>query len=83
VKFHWQAEAKYDNDYSLICLYAMGMDAWALAQYFDEIRQIPGFQLPGTTGHLNVTSHCVINRKLPWLQYYQGEFISVKNGEEL
>ncbi|WP_039908079.1 penicillin-binding protein activator [Candidatus Regiella insecticola] len=78
-----QAEAKYDNDYSLIRLYAMGMDAWVLAQYFDEIRQIPSFQLSGMTGHLSVTSDCVINRKLPWLQYYQGEFIPVKNGEEL
>lgn len=78
-----QVAAKYDHDYSLIRLYAMGMDAWVLAQYFDEIRQIPSFQLPGTTGHLSITSDCVINRKLPWLQYYQGKFIPVKNGEGL
>lgn len=29
-----QASAKYANDYSLVRLYAMGIDAWALANHF-------------------------------------------------
>lgn len=70
-----QAADKYNNDYSLIRLYAMGIDAWALANYFAEVRQIAGFHLSGTTGDLNVTTDCVISRKLPWLQYRQGKLI--------
>ncbi len=67
-----QASAKYANDYSLVRLYAMGIDAWALANHFSEMRQIPGFQVKGVTGDLTASSDCVITRKLPWLQYRQG-----------
>lgn len=38
-----QAEAKYDNDYSLIPLYAIGMDAWVLAQYFMKYAKFLAF----------------------------------------
>ncbi len=67
-----QAAAKYANDYSLVRLYAMGIDAWALSNHFAEMRQIPGFQVSGTTGDLTASADCVITRKLPWLQYRQG-----------
>lgn len=67
-----QAAAKYANDYSLVRLYAMGIDAWALSNHFAEMRQIPGFQVSGATGDLTASADCVITRKLPWLQYRQG-----------
>lgn len=67
-----QAAAKYANDYSLVRLYAMGIDAWTLSNHFAEMRQIPGFQVSGTTGDLTASANCVITRKLPWLQYRQG-----------
>ncbi|WP_145559262.1 penicillin-binding protein activator [Yersinia mollaretii] len=67
-----QAAAKYANDYSLVRLYAMGIDAWTLSNHFAEMRQIPGFQVSGTTGELTASADCVITRKLPWLQYRQG-----------
>ncbi|WP_145577265.1 penicillin-binding protein activator [Yersinia alsatica] len=67
-----QAAAKYANDYSLVRLYAMGIDAWTLSNHFAEMRQIPGFQVSGTTGDLTASADCVITRKLPWLQYRQG-----------
>lgn len=67
-----QATAKYANDYSLVRLYAMGIDAWTLSNHFAEMRQIPGFQVSGTTGELTASADCVITRKLPWLQYRQG-----------
>ncbi|WP_145578045.1 penicillin-binding protein activator [Yersinia mollaretii] len=67
-----QAATKYANDYSLVRLYAMGIDAWTLSNHFAEMRQIPGFQLSGTTGELTASADCVITRKLPWLQYRQG-----------
>lgn len=70
-----QASAKFRNDYSLVRLYAMGIDAWRLANHFSEMRQLPGFQVSGTTGMLSASSNCVINRKLPWLQYRQGQVV--------
>lgn len=70
-----QASAKFRNDYSLVRLYAMGMDAWTLANHFAEMRQLPGFQVSGTTGVLTSSPNCVITRKLTWLQYRQGSVV--------
>lgn len=70
-----QAAAKFANDYSLVRLYAMGIDAWTLSNHFAEMRQIPGFQVSGTTGDLTASADCVITRKLPWLQYRQGMIV--------
>ena len=71
-----QASAQFRNDYSLVRLYAMGMDAWTLANHFAELRQIPGFQLSGTTGGLSANNDCVVHRQLPWLQYRGGSLVS-------
>ncbi|MGY0160095.1 penicillin-binding protein activator [Edwardsiella tarda] len=73
-----QAPAQYRNDYSLMRLYAMGADAWTLANHFTQMRQIPGFQVKGATGMLSANSDCVIQRKLPWLQYQQGSIVPVQ-----
>jgi uncharacterized protein len=67
-----QAAAKYANDYSLMRLYAMGIDAWTLSNHFAQMRQTPGFQINGITGVLTTSADCVITRKLPWLQYRRG-----------
>lgn len=72
------AAGKMRNDYSLVRLYAMGADAWSLANHFSQMRQIPGFQINGETGVLSADSNCVINRKLPWLQYRQGSIVPVQ-----
>ncbi|WP_417634360.1 penicillin-binding protein activator, partial [Enterobacter hormaechei] len=40
-----QALGAVRNDYSLARLYAMGVDAWALANHFTQMRQVPGFEL--------------------------------------
>ena len=71
-----QALAAVHNDYSLARLYAMGADAWSLANHFAQMRQVPGFELHGNTGDLTATPECVINRKLSWLKYRQGQIIS-------
>jgi len=63
------------NDYSLARLYAMGADAWALANHFSQIRQVPGYQVSGNTGTLSASQDCVINRKLNWLKFSQGQII--------
>ena len=70
-----QAVKKFNNDYSLVRLYAMGIDAWSLANHFSEMRQLPDFQLRGNTGNLHATQDCVINRKLSWSQYRQGQIV--------
>ncbi|EUM11561.1 penicillin-binding protein activator [Enterobacter sp. BIDMC 30] len=70
-----QALSTVRNDYSLARLYAMGVDAWALANHFTQMRQVPGFELNGNTGDLTATQDCVINRKLSWLKYQQGQIV--------
>ena len=70
-----QALGAVRNDYSLARLYAMGVDAWALANHFTQMRQVPGFELNGNTGDLTADQDCVINRKLSWLKYQQGQIV--------
>ena len=70
-----QALRAVNNDYSLARLYAMGADAWALANHFAQMRGVPGFELNGNTGDLSATQDCVINRKLSWLKYQQGQVV--------
>ncbi|EKS6313374.1 penicillin-binding protein activator [Enterobacter hormaechei] len=70
-----QALGVVRNDYSLARLYAMGVDAWALANHFTQMRQVPGFELNGNTGDLTADQDCVINRKLSWLKYQQGQIV--------
>ncbi len=71
-----QALAAVHNDYSLARLYAMGADAWSLANHFSQMRQVQGFELSGNTGDLTASSDCVINRKLSWLKYQQGQIVA-------
>ncbi|WP_065356130.1 penicillin-binding protein activator [Kluyvera georgiana] len=70
-----QALRAVNNDYSLARLYAMGVDAWALANHFSQMRGVPGFELNGNTGDLSANQDCVINRKLSWLKYQQGQIV--------
>lgn len=70
-----QVSHQFKNDYSLVRLYAMGMDAWSLASHFTQMRQLPGYQIAGATGTLSATPDCVINRKLTWLQFRQGQLV--------
>lgn len=72
-----QASKSFNNDYSLVRLYAMGMDAWTLANHFNQMRQAPGFTLEGNTGKLSADTNCVINRKLAWNQYRRGDIAPV------
>lgn len=74
-----QATAKFGNDYSLVRLYAMGIDAWSLANHFSQMRTLLGFEVSGSTGDLSANPNCVIHRKLPWLQYRQGSLVPVSS----
>lgn len=70
-----QALGAVHNDYSLARMYAMGVDAWSLANHFSQMRQVQGFEINGNTGALTASQDCVINRKLSWLQYQQGQIV--------
>lgn len=70
-----QALSAVNNDYSLARMYAMGVDAWSLANHFSQMRQVQGFEINGITGSLTANPDCVINRKLSWLQYQQGQVV--------
>lgn len=72
-----QANQLFNNDSTLVRLYAMGIDAWELGKHFAQIRNLPGFQLSGTTGILTSSSDCVITRKLNWLQYRRGVIVPI------
>ncbi len=71
-----QTIAKLNNDYSLVRLYAMGMDAWMLAQYFAQI-PLTDFRMAGFTGKLSTTPGCIVQRELSWFEYRNGRVIPV------
>lgn len=69
-----QALSAANNDYSLARMYAMGVDARSLANHFTNA-PVQGFEINGNTGSLTANPDCVINRKLSWLQYQQGQVV--------
>lgn len=68
-----QAQQKLNNDYSLFRLYALGIDAWSLANNYDQLQQNSQFHLQGASGTLSVKENCVVYRDLPWLQFSKGQ----------
>lgn len=67
-----KADSLAASDLSMMRLYAMGSDAWALAHKFNEFRQIPGYSISGLTGRLSAGQNCNIERSMTWLQYRNG-----------
>ena len=60
------------SDFQRMRLYAMGADAWLLANKFNEVSKIPGYQVSGLTGNLSAGRNCQIERSLSWMQYHNG-----------
>lgn len=65
------------NDYSLVRLYAMGFDAWKLANRFKQLVPYKIDVLDGMTGTLSVAQYCEITRTLTWQQYLNGKEVAV------
>lgn len=59
-------------NFAMMRLYALGSDAWSVANKFNEFRQIPGYKVSGLTGVLSAGSNCNIEREMKWLQYRSG-----------
>ncbi|MCC8374220.1 penicillin-binding protein activator LpoA [Photorhabdus sp. HUG-39] len=72
-----QAASKFTHDYSLMRLYAMGIDAWSLANQFSQVQLQSDFQLNGASGVLSVQENCTIFRQLSWMQYHQGQITAI------
>lgn len=70
------AESLAESDFSMMRLYAMGSDAWSIANKFNEFRQIPGYKVSGLTGVLSAGTNCNIERQMTWLQYRNGSIVS-------
>lgn len=70
-----KAEALAESDFSMMRLYAMGSDAWSIANKFNEFRQIPGYKVSGLTGVLSAGTNCNIEREMTWLQYHNGSIV--------
>ena len=67
------------GEYQLMRLYAMGSDAWLLINHFNELRQVPGYQLNGLTGVLSAGPNCNVERDMTWFQYQDGNVVPVAN----
>lgn len=67
------------GEYQLMRLYAMGADAWLLINHFNELRQVPGYQLSGLTGVLSAGPNCNVERDMTWFQYQDGNVVPVSN----
>lgn len=74
-----QAISLTDGDYSLIRLYAMGADAWMLINKFNELRQLPGFNLNGLTGKLSAGPNCNVEREMTWYKYQNATIFVLSN----
>ncbi|MDB6372976.1 penicillin-binding protein activator [Photorhabdus bodei] len=72
-----QAASKFTHDYSLMRLYAMGIDAWSLANQFSQVQLQSDFQLNGASGVLSVQENCTIFRQLSWMQYHKGQITAI------
>ena len=57
------------KDYSLTRLYAMGVDAWRLANRFNQLDSYQPNFLDGLTGKLSTSNQCEVTRSLSWQQY--------------
>ncbi|MEM7886476.1 penicillin-binding protein activator [Morganella morganii] len=66
-----QAAGKFGNDYTRVRLYAMGMDAWRLANQFSDMQRHT-LRMNGASGDITVTDNCTVYRHLPWLEFKQG-----------
>lgn len=71
-----KADSLAQGDFSMMRLYAMGSDSWAIANKFNEFRQIAGFKISGLTGTLSAGTHCNIERQMTWLQYRNGAIVA-------
>ena len=66
-----KAASQFANDYSLMRLYAMGIDAWTLANNYNELSK-GTLHFNGISGSLKVEDNCTVYRQLPWMQFKQG-----------
>ncbi len=62
---------------SLAPFYALGVDAYRLHPRLQQLKEIPGTRLFGTTGVLELNAANIITRSLMWAQFRDGAAITV------
>ncbi|MCO6540521.1 MAG: penicillin-binding protein activator [Gilliamella sp.] len=72
-KVNTNIPSNIQKDYSLIRLYAMGIDAWRLTNRFNQLNSYQPNFLDGMTGKLSTSDQCEVTRALSWQQYIYGE----------
>ncbi|OCG47523.1 hypothetical protein A9G35_03660 [Gilliamella sp. Choc5-1] len=80
-KVNTNMPSNIQKDYSLIRLYAMGIDAWRLANRFNQLSSYQPNFLDGMTGKLSTTDQCEVTRTLSWQQYIYGDAKSDSKSE--
>ncbi|SEM73906.1 penicillin-binding protein activator [Halomonas caseinilytica] len=65
-------QLREESDPSLFRLMAMGVDAYELTRRLPQFQAIPGSELFGATGTLNVADDGRIQRQLPWARFSDG-----------
>ncbi|MFQ1018142.1 penicillin-binding protein activator [Gilliamella sp. BG7] len=80
-KVNTKIPSNIQKDYSLMRLYAMGIDAWRLTNRFNQLNFHQINFLDGMTGKLSTTDQCEVTRALSWQQYIYGEAKSDSKNE--
>lgn len=53
-------------------LYALGLDAYRIYPYLQQLSALPGTEIDGETGKLSISPNGKVNRKLVWAEYKEG-----------
>ena len=53
-------------------LYALGLDAYRIYPYLQQLSALPGTEIDGETGKLSINPNGKVNRKLVWAEYKEG-----------
>lgn len=75
-----QVAGRFGNDYTRVRLYAMGMDAWRLANQYGDM-QSHSLRISGASGDLSITDNCTVYRRLPWLVFKQGNITPLASAD--
>ncbi len=66
------AQERIDTNTRFGRLYALGLDAYRIFPYLQQLSALPGTELEGETGKLSVSHDGMIKRKLIWAEYKEG-----------
>jgi len=66
------AQERADTNTRFGRLYALGLDAYRLFPYLQQLGALPGTEIEGETGKLSISHDGIIKRNLIWAEYREG-----------